>query len=101
MKGYVDPNRPNLFRKAFEDANWIKPDQQVIVALHFVRKTKTHFDFHNISQIIFDLMVSHNFTEDDSMNWVIPVPLKVNGLYYSVDKENPGVYIKLIIEHKN
>lgn len=66
------------------------------VGLHFVRKDKKHFDFHNISQIVFDLMVAHNIIEDDNMNCVIPFPYMIGGAWYSIDKENPGVYISIL-----
>lgn len=65
------------------------------IGFHFVRQTKHRFDFHNAVQIIADLMVAHDFIEDDDMDCFIPVPLKKNGRWYSYDKENPGVYIKI------
>ena len=66
------------------------------VGLHFVRKDKKHFDFHNISQVVFDLMVAHNIIEDDNMNCIIPFPFQIDCEWYSVDKENPGVYITIL-----
>jgi len=73
----------------------------IVVGLHFVRKDKKQFDFHNISQIIFDLMVAHDVIEDDNMNCIIPFPMQINGRWYSVDKENPGVYISIIETNGN
>ncbi len=65
------------------------------LGFHFVRKDKRSFDFHNMVQIIADLLVAHDVIEDDDMDHFIPVPYKINGNYYSIDKEDPGVYIKL------
>lgn len=66
-----------------------------IIGFHFVRNSKRNFDFNNANQIIADLLVAHGFIEDDDMSNFIPVPLKVNGKFYSIDKENPGVYLKI------
>lgn len=68
----------------------------VKVGLHFVRKDKKQFDFHNISQIIFDLMVAHGIIDDDNMDCVLPFPYQINDRWYSVDKENPGVYVSIL-----
>ena len=67
----------------------------VKVGFHFVRGTKHKFDFHNVVQIIADLMVAFDVIEDDNMDYFIPVPFKIKGNYYSYSKDNPGVYIKL------
>jgi hypothetical protein len=69
---------------------------QAMIGVHFVRKTRSRFDFHNICQIIFDLMVAFDVIEDDNMDCILPFPLKMNGSWYSVDKENPGVWITLM-----
>lgn len=66
------------------------------IGIHFVRQTKAKFDFHNICQIIFDLMVAFDIIEDDNMDCVLPFPLEMNGKWYSVDKDNPGAYIVVI-----
>ena len=87
VKGYV--RRPNFFKKAFENAGWIKPEGQVVIYFHIVRKTKRQFDFGNITQIIQDLMTAHDFIEDDSMDYLIPIPMKKNGRWFSHDKINP------------
>jgi hypothetical protein len=64
------------------------------VGFHFVRDSKRKFDFHNMVQIIADLMVAHNFIEEDDMDHFLPVPFKMNGRWYTYNKENPGVYVK-------
>ena len=95
VKGYA--RRPNLveklrpeFEKALEGREY-----PIRVGFHFVRDSKRKFDFHNIVQIVADLMVAHDFIEDDNMDCFIPVPFKIKGNYYTVDKECPGVYIKI------
>lgn len=65
------------------------------VGLHFVRDSKRAFDFNNASQIIADLMVAHGIIEDDNMNYFLPYPLKINNNAYTIDKENPGVYVSI------
>lgn len=66
-----------------------------VVGVHFVRKDARKFDFHNISQIVFDLLVASGVIEDDNMDFVIPVPMILNNRYYSINKEMPGVFIKV------
>lgn len=98
VKGYVDKKRPNLFegvRKQFE-LEMKDKDQPYLLACHFVRNSKRDFDFNNATQIIMDLMVAHDMVEDDCMRVLIPVPLMIDEEWYSIDKENPGVYIKII-----
>lgn len=67
-----------------------------IIGVHFVRATKAKFDFHNICQIIFDLLVALEIIDDDNMDCVIPMPFKLHGVWYSVDKDNPGAYVTLL-----
>lgn len=76
--------------KAFEGKS--KP---FVVGVHFVRNNARKFDFHNISQILFDLLVASSVIEDDNMDVVLPVPMLVDDKIYSIDKNNPGVYIKV------
>lgn len=95
VKGYV--NKPNLFellRSDFEQKLKNK-EPPYDIGFHFVRKDKRACDFNNINQIIADLMTAHNIIEDDNMNYFLPYPLKINGKAYTVDKDNPGVWIKI------
>lgn len=96
VKGYV--NKPNLIEELRED--FLKQiegkELPLQIGFHFVRRTKHNFDFHNIVQVIADLFTAHNFLEDDCMKYFIPIPLKLNGEWYSYNKENPGVYIKVL-----
>lgn len=93
--------KENLFRKAFADANWIKPKERIILGLHFARNTTHKFDFTNVAQIILDLMVAHDFIEDDNMDFILPIPMKdETNNWYTVNKLNPGVYIEVFKEMK-
>lgn len=65
------------------------------IGFHFVRGSKHKFDFHNAVQIIADLMVAHNFIEDDNMDHFIPRAYKRKNKWYSYDKTDPGVWIKI------
>lgn len=86
--------KPNLFRQAFKD--WEKPTEFIKLGLHFIRDSKRDADFHNICQLIFDLMVAHDFIEDDSMRYVLPFPLEIDGKYFSYSKTAPGVIIRIL-----
>ena len=66
------------------------------IGFHFVRGTKHKFDFNNANQLIADLIVAHDVLEDDNMDYFIPFALKIDNKFYSVDKTNPGVWIKII-----
>ena len=85
----------NLFQASLHDFPK-ELNYPVMLGFHFVRDTKRSFDFNNISQVILDLLTAHNFIEDDSAEYVIPQYYKKDDKWYSIDKENPGVYIKII-----
>ncbi len=95
VTGYKDKSRPNKF-EAFrkEIGELINEKGPHKIGFHFVRKSKHKFDFHNAVQIIADLMVAHDFIEDDNMDHFIPFPEKKDNKWYSYDKENPGVWVK-------
>lgn len=91
--------RPNIFQEQIvpqiiELLKNKKPPFEI--GFHFVRGTKHKFDFNNANQLIADLIVAHNVLEDDNMDHFIPFALKIDGKFYNIDKENPGVYIKII-----
>ena len=96
VKGYV--NKPNLIENLREDfLKQISGKQLPLeIGFHFVRSSKRKFDFHNIVQISLDLLTAHDFIIDDNMDCVIPFALKIDSKFYSVDKENCGVWIKII-----
>ena len=108
VKEYKDLSRPNKFemlRPKFEKMKDGK-DNPLIIGYHQVRNSKRLFDFSNSVEIIQDLLTAHNFIEDDNVKYVFPVPMSITGdlidqnnprkfPLYSVDKENPGVWIKI------
>jgi hypothetical protein len=107
VKGYKDPSRPNQIEALiphFESMKRGKEDP-IIIGYHQVRNSKRLFDFSNSVELIQDLLTSHDIIEDDNVKYVFPVPMSINGELidesdprkfplYSVDKENPGVWIK-------
>lgn len=107
VKGYKDPLRPNkleALRSSFEEMKKGK-GEPLIIGYHQVRNSKRLFDFSNSVELIQDLMTAHNIIEDDNVKYVFPVPMSIDGRLineadprafslYSVDKENPGVWIK-------
>ena len=87
--------RANLFRQSvgsyFDGIQY-----PVVLGFHFVRDTRRQFDFHNACQVIADLLVAHGYLQDDSMDYLIPVPHMVNGRWYSLDRINPGVFLEIV-----
>lgn len=65
------------------------------IGFHFVRRTKHRWDFNNITQGVTDEMVRHGWIEDDNMNYLLPFPYKRGDAYYTVDKQAPGVWIRI------
>lgn len=108
VKGYVDLTRPNQFEALRKDFARMKAgkDDPIIIGYHQVRNSKRLFDFSNSVEIIQDLMTAHDFIEDDNVKYVFPVPMSIDGRLiteanprkfplYSVDKNNPGCWVKL------
>ena len=91
----VYKNRGNLFIKCFEDVD-LKQYKPLILGYHPVRDSKRRFDLHNCFQIIGDLLQAHDIIEDDSAEYLVPVPMKIDDDYYSVDKDKPGIYLKVL-----
>jgi Holliday junction resolvase RusA-like endonuclease len=76
---------------------WLKmvgknPSYPLAVSFKIYRKTKQRFDYVNIVQQIFDLMVKAGYLPDDSANYLIPVFAP-----YSVDSKNPRVEIRIVV----
>ncbi len=96
VKGYV--NKPNLIENLREDFLKQTSDKQLPleIGFHFVRDSRRKFDFHNIVQVVLDLLTASDFIIDDNMDCVIPFALKRDGKFYSVDKLNPGVWIYIV-----
>lgn len=65
------------------------------VGFHFVRDSKRKFDFVNVVQTCQDLMVDHAWLPDDNLDEMLPFPMMSAEAWYTIDKKNPGVYIKV------
>lgn len=61
------------------------------VEFTFVRDSKRRFDYINPCQTVQDLMVKAGWIEDDNSNFIKP-----SFGDYQYDKENPGVYIRVL-----
>ena len=108
IKGYVDKNRPNYFEKVKAELKPIIENKgnPVFIGFHHIRKTKRLFDFSNSVEIIQDLLTANDIIVDDNVKYMFPIPMTKDGKlpttrnirkkdWYSVDKENPGVFIKV------
>jgi hypothetical protein len=106
VKGYAKrPNQFEQFRSKFEEMLKNK-DFPVLIGFHFVRESKRLFDFGNATEILFDLLTAHDIIPDDSVKYIFPSVMTKEGIlptkenfhqheWYSVDKDNPGVYITI------
>lgn len=79
-----------------EFSNLSDDELPIKVGFHFVRGTLHRWDLHNMVQGCADLMVKYKWIPDDSTKYFLPFPLEIDNKYYSYDKENPGVYIKIL-----
>lgn len=95
VKGYV--NKPNLIEELKPQFEQLIKDKELPleIGFHFVRDSKRKFDFHNIVQVILDLLTASDIIIDDNMDCVIPYALKLDNKFYSYDKENSGVWITI------
>ncbi|NPV12636.1 MAG: hypothetical protein HPY57_12695 [Ignavibacteria bacterium] len=107
IQSYSSKNKYVKIKNNSEDIfyNTIKPffklqhltEPPYIYGFHFVRNSKHKFDFINACQILADLFVAYDLIKDDDMDNFIPIPLIINGNYYSYSKTKPGVYIYLFV----
>ncbi|MDO9463726.1 MAG: hypothetical protein Q7J67_00250 [bacterium] len=83
--------RPNLFEAAVKSmrADLKKRKPPHIIGFHFVRDSKHKFDITNAMAIVCDLLVAHDVIEDDNADHLIPMPIKINNVWYQIDKEFP------------
>lgn len=108
IKGYIDKERPNIFKELTKEFKPLieKKGNPVFIGFHQVRKDKRLFDFSNSVEIIQDLLTAHDVIVDDNVKYMFPIPMTKNGKlpsknnirkedWYSVDKKNPGVYLKV------
>jgi Holliday junction resolvase RusA-like endonuclease len=71
-------------------------EKPYIIGFHFIRNNKHKWDYINMLQIVQDLMVEYKWIDDDNTNEMFPLPYKIKGKYYSVDKEKPGIIISIL-----
>lgn len=71
-------------------------DYPIKLGFHFIRGSKHKWDFNNATHIVLDLMTAFNIIPDDSVNYILPFPLELEGKYFDYDKDNPGVYIAVL-----
>lgn len=67
-----------------------------LVGFHLVRDSNRRFDFCNVIQILQDMMVKYEWIIDDNCSIMFPVPLSINDVLFSINKDNPGVFISVI-----
>ena len=89
-EGWWRDNRDEFRNIAFKKKKPLK------VEFHFVRKSKHKFDFVNPLQTVQDEMTKFDWIDDDNVEELIPFPAEMNGSFYTYDKDNPGVYFKII-----
>lgn len=107
VKGYV--TRPNEFEKLREqfEKSLLNKGFPVLICFHFIRDSKRLFDFGNATEIIFDLLTAHDIIPDDNVSFVFPSVMTIDGIlpnednikkleWYSINKEYPGVWIKIV-----
>lgn len=61
------------------------------VEFQLIRKDKRRFDYVNLCQLPLDIMVWEGWLPDDNADYIIPIFKE-----YIVDKENPGIKIKVL-----
>ena len=73
-----------------------KVDKPYKLQFYFVRKTRSRFDIGNAIELLSDLFTAYCVWEDDNCDVFLPFPWVIDNACYKVDKDNPGVYIKVI-----
>lgn len=104
--GYI--KRDNIFEGLRHQFNKSLEGKEfpLMISFHFVRDSNRKFDFGNATEVLFDLLTAHDIIPDDNMSYIFPSVMAIDGTlptkdnirnfkWYSVDKENPGVWIKI------
>lgn len=66
------------------------------IQFYFVRGTRHRFDFGNAVEILADIFTAYDVWEDDNCDNFLPFPWIINNSCYEVNKDKPGVYLKII-----
>jgi Holliday junction resolvase RusA-like endonuclease len=101
VDGYV--RRPDTFRPIamrLKD-ELSKVDKPYKLQFYFVRKTRSRFDFGNSVEILADVLTAYDVWDDDNCDNFLPFPWVIDNSCYKVDKDNPGVYIKVVKDCEN
>jgi hypothetical protein len=82
-----------------ENIEWFKSlskEKPLLVGFHFIRDSRRRYDFINALQLPLDLMHQYGWIDDDNVEEILPVPLKMNGHFTTLDKEHAGVLFKIL-----
>lgn len=79
----------------------VNKQKPYVIGFHYVRGSRHKFDEPNPKQTLLDLMTKYGWIEDDNMDEIIPIPFKKDEVWYSYNKETPGVYIKVYDDESN
>lgn len=74
----------------------LQTNYPLLLGMHFVRNSKRSWDFNNATHIILDLMTALDIIPDDNVKYILPMPLKIDGEYWSYSKDSPGVIIEVL-----
>jgi hypothetical protein len=74
----------------------VSEPKPIIIGMHFVRASRHKWDFINPAQTIQDEMTKNGWIDDDNVDELLPVPLFIDGKYWSYNKSNAGVYIAVL-----
>lgn len=66
------------------------------IEFFFIRKDKSRFDFHNMVQIVCDMMVDAKWIDDDDVNTMVPMPPPKGSPIFLINSNSPGVWIKIL-----
>jgi len=67
----------------------------VKISFEFIRGSRHKFDYINPAQTVQDDMVKYGWIEDDNAEFIIPTFKQ-----YTYDKENPGVWLEIILDEE-
>lgn len=97
-ENYKTANRINYYEKLREDWKALPrvDEGPIFVGVHFVRKGNGRYDFHNMVQLVADLMTAHGWIEDDDVAHTYFVPMAFGEALHTVDNTKFGVYLTVL-----
>lgn len=81
----------NIFHQMIKDKT-----PPYIIGFHFIRGSHHEWDFINPCQTIQDEMVKYKWLPDDSVNYIYPVPLNIEGKLWDKKNKDGGIIIKVL-----